>query len=237
MNRRHTSFVAGLLVALGLFVGNGCASVTGSGTARTLPPGESELGAGLELGLGLPKIAPTHHAPIPWPQFVLGYRRGLTDRLDVGGRVWGFGLPILYTVGVEADAKIALKKAEATTRGIDYTLDPAISYHQVSFGHAPTHSPIVQAPLLIGINTNGGDQFVVGPRVGYQGVFGKDLNSIHLFLWGTNVAYSWKVAQKLRLFPELVFLHSPVSFNGLENDGQRRGLTIFQIGLGMRFDI
>ena len=237
MRARVVQVVAGLCLAALLAGGVGCASVTGAGTARTLPPGEHEIGSGLEFGLGLPKIAPTYHAPLPWPQLVLGYRRGLTERLDVGARAWGFGIRGLYTVGAEVDTKIALKRAEATTRGIDYTLDPAVSYHQVAVGRAPTHSLIVQSPLLIGFNANGGDQFVVGPRLGYQGVFGPDLHPVHLFSLGTNLGYHWQVTDKLAFFPEVVFAHAPVSFNGVINDAQRRGLTIFQIGLGLRFDI
>lgn len=225
-----------LLAALALGL-SACASVTGSGTARTLDKGQTQLGAGFELGLGLPKLSPEYHAPLLWPQFVAGIRHGFSERVDGGARVWGFGIQGLYTAGAQLDTKIALHQADSRNSGTDYTLAPSASYHQVNFGHAPNHSAIAQLPLLIGFNLPGEAQATVGPRVGYQGVFSAGQHPVHLIAFGSNFAVSADINDRITLVPEFVLLYSPVSFNGTVDGGEQRGLTIMQLGLGFQFDL
>lgn len=226
-----------LALALACVAGVGCASGTGIGMARTLEPGEHRLGGGLELGLGLASTSPTYDIPLPWPQLVIGYRGGLSKRVDLGARGWGFGLRGFRTFGGEVDVKIALKKAASVEDGVDVTLDPRLSYHQAAIGRSPLHALSIRLPLLIGVNTGGGDQFVLGPSIMETVVLGPDLHPIDYLGGGVSVGYGVSVAEGIRVLPEVAMSYSPVSFNGTLEDQDRRGLTTLHLGFSVTYQV
>lgn len=183
-----------LMVWLGGLVLSGCAS---TGMARILDPGHSQfsvspsaqvsLGGGSGLG-----------SNVPAPQLELGARYGITERLDVGARV--------YFPGAEADVRIGLLRAPSLQSGVDLTLAPSVNY---VFLDADTPW-LVSLPLLIGLNSNG-RQLTFGPRVSYvppagESAFPGSEDSGNRFMVGTSLGYAVPLNPSTRFITELAVL-------------------------------
>jgi hypothetical protein len=209
-----------------------CASSTGVGHARVLKDGESQLAFGAELGAGLAQLSPGQPAPGPWLQLGAGYRRGFFG-IEGGARIWGFGLPSrFFTFGGAFDVKVPLLVAPSLEEGFDLSLGLDTGYHQINVARVPAHLFVAQVPLTFGVNLGGGDQLIFGVRLVDQAMTGPDVTPVNMLFFGGSLGFAWRPLAMLEVRPELVLLYSPVSFNGLVEDGERRGLTIVQIGLG-----
>ncbi|WNG53949.1 hypothetical protein F0U59_03430 [Archangium gephyra] len=201
-----------LLLAMGLggWVLSGCAS---TGMARTLDPGHFQF-----------SISPSAQAvlngrgsigsDVPVPQLELGARYGVTERLDVGARV--------YFPGAEADVRFGLLRAPSLRSGVDVTLAPSVNY--VAFLSTNTQWT-VSLPLLVGLNFNG-SQLTLGPRVSYI-LPSASGDSGNTFLVGTSVGYSVPLNPSTRFTTELAVLVPPASFR---SDG-----VICRAGIGFTF--
>ena len=213
----------------------GCAAQTGFGRAETLRPGHAAVGGGVELEtilinnrVGAPPI------PLPWLVFTAGYRRGVSDRLEAGTRVFGFTLPRigLSSYGLALDGKYQLRRR--TGGAWDVAVGTSVEYHQVALG-TPWHLVTVTVPVLFGREA-GDDAFVFGPRVGYTAWMGSGQNTIDLLLFGGSIGIDFKTGRRFRLCPELVALYSPISFNGEVTRAEKFGATTVNIGVSGMYD-
>jgi len=184
-----------LLPALALVLLTGCPSFSTMGTARTLPKGKSQFfiapggmvlkdfqtdNAGLSESFGLPTVE-------------FGGRYGVTDHVEVGGKVW--------LLGAEIDTKFALLRSEIPESGLDLSLAPAISLYPFTSGDTNATYAWLHLPLLVGINL-GGSQLVIGPRVSDMIITGGG-DSINAVWLGGSLGLALKLGDGFRLLPEV----------------------------------
>jgi len=225
-----------MLLLMAAMLGAGCASQVGSGRATTLPKGEAQWGPFLEASVLGPKLQRDTPTQVPWLQFGLAYHRGVTERLEVGGRAWVFGLPDVFTtMGAAADFKWQLTAPDGG-QGWDVALLASPTYQRVTLGGAPSwHIAGVTAPLLFGLNL-GEHQLVFGPRVGDYVLASYGQTPLNTFWVGASAGFMWRVSKQLELQPELVLHYSPVTFNGESLAGDTRGTSVFSLGMGLAWD-
>ncbi len=214
------------LIAL---VASGCASQSGLGRATTLAPGVSQFTPGVEGTLVSVRTAENTNVPAPWLLLGLGYRHGVTEWLELGGRVWGFGWPhYLTSVGVALDAKLQLYKG---TRW-HIALAPSVKYHAVALGDSPWNIGVLELPVLFGLNF-GLHQLVLGVRVTDTLLTGLGTNPVNSVWVGTHVGVSFRAGRRVELMPELGILYSPVPFNGETADASRTGASVIYLGFSI----
>jgi hypothetical protein len=85
------------LAALAALLLAACAPAIDFGRATTLAAGEVRYSGGAELSILAADLRPDQPVPLPWANLSAGVHAGLTDRVEVGGRAWGFGWPGLFT--------------------------------------------------------------------------------------------------------------------------------------------
>ncbi|WP_257449682.1 hypothetical protein [Archangium lipolyticum] len=137
-----------------------------------------------------------------YPQGEVGVRYGLTERIDVGARV--------FIPGIEADARFGLLRALSLKHGVDLTLAPSVRYiPNFDLSSAWDGAGMVQLPLLIGVNLEG-YQLVLGPRVAY--LFGKALDyttSREPLLVGSSLGVAVPIGRWFHVMPEVSVLQEP----------------------------
>jgi hypothetical protein len=207
-----------------------CAPPVGLYRARTLAPSASQLTGGIEAGLVTPETS-DGDAKLPWLNLSAGYRRGVADRVELGGRVMLLGFRGFSALGVAGDVKVQLRRSEDPGSGTDVATGAVLAYQQVRLGGTPWHLSSIALPLLIGHNF-GRHQLVWGPRVAYELWTGEGQDPIHLFYGGGSVAFAWRVGESLELVPELAVLYSPIKLGGEVASEERTGATITQLTLG-----
>jgi hypothetical protein len=230
---------ARVLLCLGLLAGvTGCPLLNGAGRARTLPAGQTELAVVPEATLLSPKFG-DHRAKLPWAQLRVDARRGLTERIEVGTRVWGLSLGSFgfSVAGAAADLKMQLRRApgDAENAGLDVAVVPAIAYQQVRIGGTPEHHTMVVLPVLLGWRFSRGRELVLGPRLAYERWTGESQYPIDALFGGVSAAFVLPIGRRFLFVPELGWLYSPVRFNGEVDTENRRGLRILSLALGVGF--
>ena len=182
-----------LLPALALLAG--CPSFSTMGTARTLPKGKGQffVAPGGMVLKDFQRDANGQYESFGLPTVEFGGRYGVTDGVEVGGKVW--------MLGAEIDSKFALLRAPSADAGLDVSLAPAISLYPFTSGDQNATYAWIHLPLLVGVNL-GGSQLVLGPRA--SGMFitgsGDDVSALWL---GGSLGYAWKVGDGFRLLPEV----------------------------------
>ena len=213
----------------------GCASQIGMGRATTIERGHGEVTGLAQLDVVAPQMkADGAAAHLPWAHVGFGYHHGVADGLELGGRAWFFGLPQHLSWGVAADTKIQIVRGEPR-RGLSLATAASVGYHQAQIGGTPWHTFTGFVPILVGQDF-GPHQFVVGPRAGYTLWAGEGQNTIHIPWFGGSTGVSFGVGRnaQTKIMPEIVFVYSPLSFNGaVENE--RFGATLFQLGLSASY--
>ncbi|WP_147332677.1 hypothetical protein [Archangium gephyra] len=171
----------------GLGALSGCVS---TGMARTVDPGELQVSVsgGIQGNVGY------------IPQGELAVRYGVSERVDVGAR--------LFLPGVEVDTRVALLRSPSLKSGVDVTLAPSLAF-VVPITSASSALVFPSLPLLVGVNLNG-SQLVLGPRVGYVINTGQPPTSqtfANNFVVGSSLGLAIPVGQAFRVVPEVSLLH------------------------------
>ncbi|XXF77150.1 hypothetical protein P2318_29465 [Myxococcaceae bacterium GXIMD 01537] len=216
-----------ILSAAVLAMSSGCIAVGSMQTADTLGQGNFQFA--VEPGVwGVAAIAnDVEGAVLPHVDFAARY--GLTDTVDIGAR---FGSSLL-----EIQSKFLLTDPNDPGKAI--SLAPSIAGIFVGAGEGVGGYANVALPLLIGLKTGGGSEFVLGPRINNTIVFaGGDGNTGigNSLSVGASVGYAARVGEGFRVMPEismLVPLVQSISVNG-ESDaaaGFAGGLIQFKVGL------
>ncbi len=172
----------GILGVLGLL--SGC---TSTGMARTLNKGQVQVSLTPGVVTALPAASYT------LPQAEVGVRYGVTDRLDVGAR--------LFYPGVAVDTRVALLRSPTLDSGIDLTLAPTLS--AMLRGSSDDKQMSLELPLLVGLNPGAGVQFVLGPRVGLSAVVDPNGVGVSRGLVGGSLGVALPVGRWLRIVPEV----------------------------------
>jgi hypothetical protein len=207
--------VTAAALVLGL-LGSGCASMGHVQTADTL--GEGKFQFAFEPGLQGTGILSESSAEasandidfddddgdgsdlegIIYPHIDFALRYGVSERVDLGVR---FGSSL-----AELQAKILLTQPGDPDLAI--SLAPSLSGVYFGTGDEDVGYTNLALPLLIGFKTDGGSEFVLGPRVigtRVSGGIGNDSGSINVLSVGASVGFALRVANGFRLMPEVAF--------------------------------
>ncbi len=188
MTRRLALLPALLLLA-------GCPSFSTMGTARTLPKGKGQffVAPGGMVLKDFQRDSNGQYESFGLPTVEFGGRYGVSDGVEVGGKVW--------MMGAELDTKFALLRAPTADAGLDLALAPSLSFYPFTSGDQNATYGWLHLPLLVGVNL-GGSQLVVGPRVSGMLITGSgdDISAIWL---GGSLGYAWKVGDGFRVLPEV----------------------------------
>lgn len=226
----------GLVPALVLLAG--CPSFSTMGTARTLPKGKTQFHVGMggqQLRDWSVESSGTLET-ITLPAFEFGVSHAVTDRAEVGGKIW--------FMGAELNSKFQLLRSEAPTSGIDLALGPGVSFYPLSGENnaGQTRSGGVvfaHLPLLVGINIGGGSQLVITPRLSNTFAWASAAGSsstASIFWAGGSLGVAWKVTEGFFVLPELSMTYPVGTTRGLQatTDLAFQGVIV-QAQLGMLF--
>lgn len=205
----------------------GCGAQTGFGTARVLAPGASEGAVFLEGSLVTARLDRTTDVPLPLIQGGIAYRRGLTEGFELGARAWGLRIRGFASFGASLDGKTQL----AESGRVHVALVTSLGYHQVRLGGTPSHVFSGTLPLLIGVDL-GRDQLFFGPRLSYGIAASYGANAVSAAYYGLSLGYAWRWTRTFTFVPEVVWMYSPVRFNGEIDDPNRRGSNALQLAVG-----
>jgi hypothetical protein len=143
----------------------GCPSLSTMQTPRTVPQGQVRFGLGFEA-VGIKTAARTDSSTgtttpsesVTFPQFELTLRYGVTDNLDIGGK--------LYLIGAEAGFKYQFLRGP-----LDVAIAPAASYISIGSSSGDTSSSVsatyLHLPVLFGFNLNDNVAISFGPKFLY----------------------------------------------------------------------
>ncbi|MDC0712439.1 hypothetical protein POL68_28515 [Stigmatella sp. ncwal1] len=236
---------AALLMGL---LGTGCASISHVQTADTLGQGKFQFAVepGIQ-GVGILSEDDSSASAADfddiddgdsdfdgaaYPHVDLALRYGVTDRFDLGIRL-GFSLAELQT-------KFLLTSPDNPDLAI--SLAPSISGVYIGSDDDDVGYTNLALPLLIGFKTDGGSEFVLGPRVSGArvSVGGDDANgSVNVLSVGGSIGYALRIGSGFRLMPEVAFSVPVVgSVNSSDSDSEvLSGFDggFFQVKLGFLF--
>jgi len=222
-----------LALAPALALLSGCPSFTTMGTARTLPEkkGQFYVAPGYIQLSSFQKDRDTGEAvSIGLPSIEFGGRYGVTDRVELGGKVWLFG--------AELDGKFALLKSDRLDSGLNLSVAPGISYMQfTSGGSGSTNAGYgwLHVPLLIGFGMPGGGELTIGPRVSEMLVTSGG-NTLAVTWLGGSLGYAIRVTEGMRILPEVTFAYPAAASSARSStvNLEPKG-AVFQGGVGFVF--
>lgn len=208
-----------------------CGAAMDLGRATTLDPGDWRWSAGSEIAVLRADLRDDTAVPLPWIQFETGAHTGVTERLEVGGRIWGFGLQdYLRSAGAAVDTKVQLHRS--TRRGIPHVATGLSLGLQVpELGGTPWFVTSATVPLFVGFDVQKANQIVISPRASAHLLTAEGQRA--LFTPGVGVGAGWIIRMgKAELAPELVWTYVPVGWDGTVHAPERTGAHSFQMGVG-----
>lgn len=225
MMTRATSRLAVVGALAGL---TGCASISNVQTADTL--GRGRVQVGIEPGLW--GLASTQGAAAV-PHVDVAVRFGVSEGVDLGVRG---GLSFL-----ELQSKFLFTKPG--DRSLAISLAPTVG-GIMGLSNTSTGGWLnIGVPLLIGIKTAGGSEFVIGPRLQNLLIFSSGGSStagstLYGLAVGSSIGFAWRITDNFGLMPEFSAVY-PVAgasaFAGTTNAGTNLGLgaAFVQFKLGI----
>ena len=212
----------GLLAAVAALCASGCASMATMQTANTL--GEEKMQVGLETTYQ--RFGDSNNG-FAYPHLNVAVRYGVTDSIDVGGRIG--------QSGTEFMAKFQLTdKASSTV----LSLAPSVGGFALGADDETLTSLYYQVPLLVGFSTTGGSQLVLGPKIQHWLLMGGG-GTVGLLNVGATVGYAAKIGNSFWLMPEVGAFY-PLAVHGSSSNGGDIAVgevegSILHFGLGMLF--
>lgn len=219
-----------LLVLVGGWLLGGCAPAMGLGRADTLARGTWRYDGGVDISVLRADLRADRSAPLPWVQMVTGAHVGVADRVEVGGRAWAFGWPGAFTTfGLAADAKYQVHVAQR--RGTPHiAVAASASWQSPALGNTPWTALGLTVPVLAGFDVRE-SQLVFGPRVAAWVVTAPGQRALFSPGFGAGVGWSGR-KERFEVFPELVWMYAPVSWNGALHDPARTGAHSVHAAIG-----
>jgi hypothetical protein len=184
-------------VALAALFLSGCASAGSMQTAHTNGRGKAQLG--IELS---EQVLPSRYSVTAYPMVGVSGRVGVSDRVDLGGRIGPSGGELMMKVQLtRPPPSIVVSLAPSSGLWAWYTEGVWLASYNL------------QLPVLIGIPLRDQHQIVLGPRI-HQSIFGASFGTTKGLVANTYVGSSAGIAWKLpvtstsvRLMPEIAFLY------------------------------
>jgi hypothetical protein len=218
--RQTLALVAASLAALA----GGCTAMSTIKTATTVPRGVNQYIFALEGNGGAPMEFPVK--PL-LPELVAGLRRGLTERVEVGGKLTTLPLGrAVTTAGLEGEVKVQLRRRPDSR--IELALGPAAGFRYVYSSGASMQVTYATVPLLCGINV-GRHQIVVSPEAGLQLWTSAGSTPIWAPMGGLTLGFVWRLGQRFALVPEVSAYRTPVAID------YSRGSQMIHVGIGFLY--
>jgi hypothetical protein len=217
----------GRAAALGIVLGGAAAGCTAMGTiktAGTVPRGQTQVVAAIEGNGGAPVELPVK--PL-LPEMVVGVRRGLTERLEIGGKLTT--LPLgrrVTTAGLEGAVKVQLRRRPDAR--LEIALAPTAGFRWISSSGAAMQVSYAAVPLILGYNV-GRHQIVLAPEAGLQLWTSAGAGEIWAPVGGLTLGFVWRIGQRFALVPEATAYRSPVAID------YSRGTMMIHLGIGMLY--
>lgn len=187
-----------LVVAAALGV-TGCASLSNVQTADTLGKGNVQVGIepGLLGGAGAGGATFLPHVDA-------SIRYGVAERVDIGLRAGSSFLELQskFLVTTPGDPNIAVSIAP--------TVGGLVAVGASSSGGGSAGLLNIGVPVLIGIKTSGGSEFIIGPRMQNIVIFGGGgggSGSIYVMGLGGSLGFFWRIADNFGLLPEVAAVY------------------------------
>ncbi|MBM4389620.1 MAG: hypothetical protein FJ090_00750 [Deltaproteobacteria bacterium] len=210
-----------LLAAFPLLTG--CATFGTFQNAETLGKGNWEVGIEPSMWGGSGESA-----TLLYPHAGVSARVGLSDRVDIGGRVG--------SSGIELSGKFGLTERDAN---VPISIAPAVGGMAIGAADASVSILALHVPVLFGLRM-GENQVVLGPKVHVWSFnAGAAGSSASAAIWslGASAGYSAHVGGSVRLIPELALvrpLFGAGSADGVSDSVGVDGSGVFlQVGLGI----
>ena len=210
-----------LLFAIPLL--GGCATMGTFQNAETLGKGKWEVG--IEPSMW---GAASESATVMYPHAGVSARVGLSDRIDVGGRVG--------SSGIELSGKFGLTDRESN---VPVSIAPSVGGLALGAGSTSFSIIALQVPVLVGLRM-GENEVVLGPKV-HLWSFGASVDnsgaSAAIWSLGASAGYSARVGPTVRLIPELAVLRPIVVTGATDTTSDTVGVdsagVLLQVGLGI----
>jgi hypothetical protein len=191
---------------------SGCYSFTTLSRAHTIGKGHVEAFAAPE---GL--VVPASNGLAIRPVGEIGARVGVTDRVDLEGRVTTLGGSVATHLQLRRDPARWSWEAMLAP-GVVYTAPEKLAF---------------ELPVLFGINVGGDSQIVIAPRIAYQLRFATVQTTSYFFVGGS-LGFAWRIARHFTLMPEASFLTQLYATPGFaSNVANTCGI---ELAIGMLFD-
>lgn len=209
-----------------LLLAPGCATFGTFQRAETLGKGGIAGAAEASVwGLGGEELDTT------LPHVAVALRYGVTDQLDIGGRVG--------SNGGEVNAKVQLN---APGSAVPISLAPSLGGFAMAAEGTTIGLAAVQLPLLIGVPV-GEHQLVLGPRLHDWTLFGGvdgGGGSVSLLSVGTSVGFAAQVSPGLVILPEVTVLapYAAIGAAGGQTETayvDEATVVMYQAGVGFVF--
>jgi hypothetical protein len=211
-------------VALAALHGLGCASIGAVQTADTL--GKGNLQVALEPGAQISIATRGTPGSFGYPHPDVSLRYGLSDRIDLGGRI-GYSM-------LELQGKFLLTQPGAP--GLVASLAPTVGGLAVPAGGSNVGLLSFALPVLLGIKHLQGNELTFGVRL--QGLLvaagssGHGSASVFGLGAGASVGYSLRLGERFGLIPEVAVLY-PLTVVGTSGGAAGLGSAIVQFKLGV----
>lgn len=216
-----------LIAFAALALSTGCASFSTMSTARTTPRDTNQIWIAPEF-VGMTYDSGTDHQSFSVPQFEFGFRRGVTDDVELGGKLWLLGAAI--------ESKFQLVRSPSQDSGIDVAFAPSLGWLGINSGDGPSFNVVtLYLNLPVGLNVPGGSQLVLTPKAIYQRYMASgsgSSGSADLLFVGGSVGYAWKLGTTY-ILPEISIMQpvvNPTTSDVIKFDG-----VVFQGGVGLLF--
>lgn len=203
--------------ALGVVIAysTGCYSSTTLGRAHTVGAKHVEIFGAAEALL----VPGSGHGVLTRPVGQVGVRYGVTDRVDLEGRITTFGGNLA--------TRIQLRRG-APRFGIDAMLTPGIAFT------APDKLAF-ELPVVLGLNLPHDNQLVLAPRLVHQLRFTSGLpRPVHFLFVGLSTGFAWRIAPHVSLFPEVALLTQAFAETGFSSNVS--GTVSVQAAAGILLD-
>lgn len=184
------------LLALATFALAGCPSISTMGTARNVPEGTYQYFVAGGYGVLQDTVVDEdgNAESVSAPSLELGIRYGLSDRVEMFGKI--------FPVGAEVGTKIQVLRSATTDRGLDLAVAPSLSVYPWSKGVAGWGN----LAIPVGFNVGGGSQLVLTPRATAFLITSQE-GTGHVYMAGSSlgIAIPWS-SRSMRIMPEVSVL-------------------------------
>lgn len=204
----------------------GCASVTSLQTARPIGAGKTQFA--LEPGTWGVATGGSESSPATMPRLDLSVRHGVSDSVEIGGRLGGGGIELMSKFALSPPGSTVAVAVAPSVGGI-IGLVPGSGLAFLT----------IQVPLLLGVPFGEGSEFVFGPRLHNVFLGAAGSVGINILSLGGSAGVSLKVAETFRLFPEIAVVYpvmgaaSALGSSSTSTDFDNG--VIFQVALGLIF--